>query len=459
MHRAVLSASGACLARTEVERRQPVSEMERSVIELALRGRERLIIGRGTDMLATLIPYFDKDMKVSAYALASQRENSLLNPPIFGSSSPNGLADIEGLEIVHNIGIDTLSPGTVVLIPVSHIAVFSDLETKCDEFRGRVVLAFDNEVENSEAYRKRFSQLKEKGYMLAMSKLPMSQYEENRELLKLMDYVILDQKEVDLAKAKLYFKRQYPQIKICVGNIDHQDIFDSLKDDDDFYRFEGKFYRIPITKGENEVSPLKINYLELMNIVNSPDFELTKAADVIGRDTALVVELLKMVNHIAINSQVTSIRHAAAILGQRELKKWINTVITKELCADRPNEVARTSMLRAKFMECLAPVFGLGMKSAEVFLMGLFSILNIILNMPMEDALKMVTVSKEIEDALVRGTGELAGIYSFVVNYEAADWQEISRQLIVLNVDTNTIYQAYTETVCWYKEMFFETSV
>ncbi|MCI8323437.1 MAG: signal transduction protein, partial [Lachnospiraceae bacterium] len=96
-------------------------------------------------MLATLIPYFDKDMKVSAYALASQRENSLLNPPIFGSSSPNGLAEIEGLEIVHNIGIDTLSPGTVVLIPVSHIAVFSDLESKCDEFRGRVVLVFDNE--------------------------------------------------------------------------------------------------------------------------------------------------------------------------------------------------------------------------------------------------------------------------------------------------------------------------
>ena len=129
------------------------------------------------------------------------------------------------------------------------------MKRKCDEFRGRVVLAFDNEVENSEAYRKRFSQLKEKGYMLAMSKLPMSQYEENRELLKLMDYVILDQKEVDLAKAKLYFKRQYPQIKICVGNIDSQDIFDRLKDDDDFYRFEGKFYRIPITKGENEVSP------------------------------------------------------------------------------------------------------------------------------------------------------------------------------------------------------------
>lgn len=408
-------------------------------------------------MLATLIPYFDKDMKVSAYALVSQRENSLLNPPIFGTSSPNGLAEIGGVEVVHNIGIDTLSPGTDVLIPVTHIAVFSDLEAQCEEFRGRLVLVFDDQVENNDAYRNRFTQLKEKGYKLAISKLPVSRYEDYKELLKLMDYVILDQKEVDLTKIKIYFRRQYPQIKICVGNIDSQDIFDSLKDDDNFHWFEGKFYRIPITKGETEVSPLKINYLELMNIVNDVDFELTKAADVIGRDTALVVELLKMVNHIAVNSQVTSIRHAAAILGQRELKKWINTVITKELCADRPNEVARTSMLRAKFMECLAPVFGLGMKASEVFLMGLFSILNIILNMPMEEALKMVTVSKEIEDALVHGKGELANIYSFVVSYEAADWQEISRQLIVLNVDTNIIYQAYTETVCWYKEMFFET--
>lgn len=410
-------------------------------------------------MLATLIPYFDKDMKVSAYALASQRENCLLNPPIFGSSSPNGLADIEGLEIVHNIGIDTLSPGTDVLIPVSHIAVFSDLESKCDEFRGRVVLVFDDDVENNDAYRNRFAKLKEEGYKLAMSKLPVSRYEESKELLQLMDYIILDRSEGDLSKVKIYFKRLYPQIKICVGNIDSQDMFDSIKDDDSFCYFEGKFYRIPITKGETEVSPLKINYLELMNIVNDVDFELTEAADVIGRDTALVVELLKMVNHIAINSQVTSIRHAAAILGQRELKKWINTVITKELCADRPNEVSRTSMLRAKFMECLAPVFGLGMKSAEVFLMGLFSILDIILNMPMEEALKKVTVSREIEDALVHRKGELANIYSFVVSYEAADWQEISRQLIMLNVDTNTIYQAYTETVCWYKEMFYETSI
>lgn len=408
-------------------------------------------------MLATLIPYFDKDMRVSAYALASQKDNCLLHPPIFGSSSPNYLAEIEGIEVIRNIGIDTLTPGTNVWVPVSHIAVFSsDLETLCEEFMGRLVFVFDNAIENTESYRKRLTQLKEAGYQLAMSKLVMGQYEEYRELLQLMDYVVLDSGAEDLSKIKIYFRRQYPKIKMCLGNIPHQDIFEKWKDDDNFHLFEGKFYRIPITVGETEVSPLKVNYLELMNIVNDVDFELTHAADVIGRDTALVVDLLKMVNRIAINSQVTSIRHAAAILGQRELKKWINTALTKELCADRPNEIARTSMLRAKFMECLAPVFGLGMKSSEVFLMGLFSILNIILNMTMEEALKKVRVSKEIEDALVRGKGDLGAIYSFVISYEAADWQEVCRHLIVLNMDTDTIYQAYNETICWYKAMFFD---
>ena len=164
---------------------------------------------------------------------------------------------------------------------------------------------------------------------------------------------------------------------------------------------------------------------------------------------------MKLVNRIAVNSEVTSIRHAAAILGQKELKRWLNTVITKELCADRPNEIARLSMLRAKFAECLAPYYGLQMKASELFLMGLFSVIDIILNLPMEEALKKVNVSKEITDALLYHKGDLAKIYDLMMSYENADWQEVFRQLIVDNVSEDSVYDAYTQAVCWYKEMFF----
>ena len=110
---------------------------------------------------------------------------------------------------------------------------------------------------------------------------------------------------------------------------------------------------------------------------------MTKAADIIGRDTALVISLLKMVNRIAVNSEITSIRHAAAMLGQRELKKWINTAVANKLYADKPNEITRLSLLRAKFAENLASSFGLAAQGSELFLMGLFSVLDVILEKPM----------------------------------------------------------------------------
>ena len=406
-------------------------------------------------MLATLIPFFDKNMKVCAYSLFSQKANLLLNPALQRSAVNDGAARVEGLDILQSIGIDTLSPGTDVFVPVGSIAVFSDIESQSDSMLGRLVLLFDNSVTNTPDYQERFRQLKQKGYKLAIRKLPVKELENYKEILTLMDYIILDYKKVDVSKAKIYFGHQYPNIKICVGNIEKQEIFDDIRMDHAFHLFEGAFYRIPVTKGQTEVEPLKVNYLELMNIVNDVDFELTKAADVIGRDTALVVSLLEMVNRTAVKSEVTSIRHAAALLGQRELKKWINTVITKELCADRPNEITRVSLLRAKFMECLAPSFGMAMKAPELFLMGLFSVLDIILRMPMAEALDKVNIAKEIREALLSRKGEFADVYDFMTAYENADWQEVSRRQILKGIDNDAVFKAYITAVRWYKEMFF----
>lgn len=406
-------------------------------------------------MLATLVPFFDADMKVCAYSLFSQKANYLLNPELQGSAVLDGSGRVSGLDTIQNIGLDTLTPDSKVFLPVNPINIFADIETQAEGMQDRLVLLCDNAFTNTEAYQNRLKQLKENGFQLAIMKLAVSELESYKEILGLMDYIILDCKRVEVTKAKIYFSHLYPNIKICVGNVENQDLFDKLKGDSAFYLFEGNFYRLPVTQGDTEIEPLKVNYLELMKIVNDADYELTQAADIIGRDTALVLSLLEVVNRIAINSEVTSIRHAAAILGQKELKKWINTVITKELCADRPNEITRISLLRAKFAECLAQSFGLAMKASELFLLGLFSVLDIILNVPLQEALGRVNVSKDIENALINHRGELADVYDFIIAYENADWQEVCRLLIVKNIDIDTVYEAYTESVIWYKEMFF----
>ena len=159
---------------------------------------------------------------------------------------------------------------------------------------------------------------------------------------------------------------------------------------------------------------------------------------------------------VTVNSEITSIRHASAMLGQRELKKWINTAVANKLYADKPNEITRLSLLRAKFAENLAPAFSLAAQAPELFLMGLFSVLDLILSKPMEEALKMVQVSKEIREALVDNKGKFAPIMSFITQYECANWQEISRLMILQEIDMEQVNEAYLSSLTWYRDLFTE---
>lgn len=405
-------------------------------------------------MLLTLIPFFDESMTVSAYSFFSQKQNYLIEPRLQGTSSFDGAADILAFDVIKKIGLNSLSNDKEVFVPVNNISLFADINAQCNAPHNKIILLLDNSIEPSELYINRIKDLKGDGYQFAIRKVAVQNYERYSPVFVLMDYIVLDHKKIDLFRAKLYFNKVFPKVKLVAGNIETAEIFQALKKEGGYQLYEGAFFRIPINKGEHEVSPLKVNYIRLLNIVNNDNFDLSKAADVVGQDTALVISLLKIVNTLSINSEITSIRHAAAMLGQKELKKWINTAVTNELYADKPNEVTRLSLIRAKFAENLAPAFEMALHASELFLMGVFSVIDIILEMPMEEALKIVTVSKEVSDVLVEKKGRYAPLYHFMLSYEEADWQEVSRLMIIHNISLAQVYDAYIEALQWYKNLF-----
>lgn len=404
-------------------------------------------------MLLALIPLFDENMAVRAYSVFSQKNNFLLNPLLLGTGQFDGASRVAGLEVMQSVGIETLSDDKEVFIPLTNVSVFADVENQCDVPHERIAFLIDNTIPPVDMYVNRLKELKEMGYKLAIRKLAVTEFEDYRPILQLMDYVFLNHKKIAIDKAKIYFGKLYPHIRLCAGNIDTMEIFEELKADGGYAFYEGDFYRVPITKGQNEVAPLKVNYIELLNMVNNSNFELTEAADIIGRDTALTISLLKMVNRMTVNSGINTIRHAAAMLGQKELKKWINTAVVNALYSDKPNEITRLSLLRAKFAENLAPVFGLSMKKEELFLMGLFSVLDVILEKPMEEALEMVKVADEIRDALLEHKGKLSPVLDFMLKYEVADWSEVSRQMIVQDMEMDEVSNSYLDSLKWYKDL------
>ena len=91
--------------------------------------------------------------------------------------------------------------------------------------------------------------------------------------------------------------------------------------------------------------------------------------------------------------------------------------------------------------------------SSELFLMGLFSVLDLILEKPMAEALELVKVSNAIRRALLDNTGELAPVLDFMKKYEEADWHEISRIMVIRDIEMDPVYDAYVDSLRWYREL------
>lgn len=406
-------------------------------------------------MLITLIPLFDENMSVKAYSLYSQKKNYLLEPTYMSAATQVDTVNIAGLEIIESLGINTLSKDCELFVPVSNVSIFTDISAQCSAPHERIVLLLDRSVRPEQSYIDRIQELKNDGFRFAARNLNIADFEPYKPILRHVDYIFLNHQKIVIAKAKIYFSQVYPNIKLIAGGIASNDIFDELKAEGGYKLYEGPFYRTPLTRGSNDISPLKINYISLLNLVNNDDFELTEAADIIGRDTALIIALLKIVNKLNRSStEITSIRHAAAMMGQKELKKWITTAITQQLCSDKPSEIMRLSLLRAKFAENLACVFEMGVQAPELFLMGLFSVVDLILGKPMNEALEMLKVSKNIRSALVEDSGPLAPVLDFVRLYEAGEWQEISRLMLLGNILMDPVQEAYTSSLEWYRDLF-----
>ncbi len=404
-------------------------------------------------MMLTLIPFFDRNMSVSAYSLFTRKNNFLMNPSLLGSRQFDGAAYVDGLELIQELGTTTLSGGKPIFVSLNNISIFSSLESECKNTNHAPILLIDQTFPPVSMYTDRIRELREFGYHFAIRNLPVHCYEDYAPILSQMDYILIDCQKIDAVKASFYFRKLYPDICICASNIPDMETFGKLSPAETISLFEGTFFRMPVTRGEHKVSPLKINYISLLNLIEEDDFDLTKAADIISQDTALIISLLRLANTRSFNSEITSVRVAVSMLGQKDLTRWIQTTVIEKLCSDKPNELMRLSLLRAKFAENLAPVFGMAMRSQELFLTGLFSILDIILDCSMEEALSMVRVSGKIRAALLEHTGSLAEVLHFIVKYESAEWQEVSRQLVLKNIEIPDVSHAWGSSLQWYAKL------
>jgi c-di-GMP-related signal transduction protein len=217
--------------------------------------------------------------------------------------------------------------------------------------------------------------------------------------------------------------------------------------------FQGYFFARPLVVKGKQIPANKLQCLQLLQEAHRPEVDFTRLTSLISRDVSFSYKLLRYANSARFGrtTEIQSIRRALVTLGECGIRRWIAIAALPAIAADKPRELITQSLVRGRFCELLAEAGGQGIED-QAFLVGLFSMLDALLDRPLEDALGELGLAPPLESVL-RGLASddnpLNRIYKLVRHYEAADWDEVERLAGHLGTPAGQVGAAYREALPW----------
>jgi c-di-GMP-related signal transduction protein len=192
--------------------------------------------------------------------------------------------------------------------------------------------------------------------------------------------------------------------------------------------FQGFFFCKPTMIEGRDIPGSKLTYLQLLEAISAPELSYSHIEELLKREPSLVYNLLRYLNSplVGLRIEIRGIRGAIALLGEREFRRWVSIVAIVSMASDKAPELVRTALTRAYFCEDLSRLTGMSAQSSDLFLMGLLSVADALLDRPLEQIISSVPVSAEVRAALCGGTNRFRDIYETLLAYERADWTTLS---------------------------------
>lgn len=289
--------------------------------------------------------------------------------------------------------------------------------------------------------------LRDRGYLLALDDFVYS--DSLLPLIELAGIIKIDYRLTPAAEIEALICRLTPyRLKFLAEKIETYQEFEHARDLGCHY-FQGYFFARPQSLRLREVSSLKVTQLRLLAEINRPELSAANLERIISADVAIAYKLLRFINSVyfSLVRKVESIRRAIIYLGETEVRRFVMLVIVSNLAADKPEELLRLSVVRARFCELLATRGTYAAHSAELFLVGLFSLLDAILDAPLEATMAALPIAVEVKEAIVGRTGPLAFFLEAVVAWEEARAQDCPPHWQRMGVDGEEVKELYLEAI------------
>ncbi len=192
-----------------------------------------------------------------------------------------------------------------------------------------------------------------------------------------------------------------------------------------FRYFQGSFFRVPEVAAVRDIPANKVQCMQLLHEINRPNLELRQLEEIVKRDVSLSYRLLRLVNSafFGLSNEVRTIRTALSLLGLREARKWLTMIALSGIGAEGCEQLLVDSLFRARFCEILAPKLGLEKRASEMFLLGLLSLIDVIMETPMAALLERIAIAEDLKQTLLGRPTPLRPPLDLIRAYDDGNWE------------------------------------
>ena len=220
--------------------------------------------------------------------------------------------------------------------------------------------------------------------------------------------------------------------------------------------FQGYFFCKPAILHQKKLTSNALSRMRLLKEINRQNVAYASMTNVISSDTNLVHKLLTYINSAGIGlvNHVSNLKQATVLLGASGVKRWVTLISLQTFSEDKPPELFTLSLRRAKFCELIAGELKRpGLTQDAGFLIGMFSLLDVLLMLPMEEVLKEVALADDLNAALLGEDNDLRRILDLVIAYEKGDWDKVIACCEREHIPVDHLKPKYDAVLEWYNAL------
>jgi c-di-GMP-related signal transduction protein len=383
-------------------------------------------------------PIFDRDEKVYGYELLFRDglENAFSGDINEASRATLDRSLLMGLDVLCdgrrafiNCTRDTLIKGLITLLPAAStvVEVLEDVPADPD-----VITACQT--------------LKKAGYLIALDDYVAD--DARAPLAKIADIVKVDLQLTTEEQRRTILRSGPEHCRMLAEKVETRAEFVAAREQG-FVYFQGYFFRRPELVTTRDMPANRVSYLRMLQEVSRPDLNVDGLERLIKAEASVCYRLLRYLNSavFAFKSEIHSVRHALSMLGEREVRRWVRMIAAVGAGQDRTSDLVLSALVRGQFGELLAPRVPHG--DSDLFLLGLLSLIDAMLEVPMAEALDKIPLDHETKAVLLGQPSILRPVYQLILAHESGEWAASAELCQNLHFDPEEIAGLYWQAQQW----------